>query len=72
MKPNIPYGKDNPEYTRRLRALCLFVAKDMRPLHVVEGEGFRGFVKQLDARFTLLTRPELTVALYAAYNAKKA
>ena len=31
-----------------MHALCMFIAKDMRPLHLVEGAGFRAFVKALD------------------------
>ena len=66
-----PYAKGSPQYGWRLKALCEFLAEDMRPLHLVKGKGFRNFVRILDPKFRLPTRPELEVGLYELYNMKK-
>ena len=46
------------------RQVALFIAKDMRPVNVIAGEGFRDLVKALD--------PKYEVRLYRIINFKEA
>ena len=52
---NKRYDKDSREYAERLKALCLFLARDLRPLNLVEGAGFHEFVRKgLEKAFPML------------------
>ncbi len=48
-----PCSKDTPRYKTLSRALCNFLAEDVRPLNLVASKGFQKFVLTLDPRFRL-------------------
>ncbi|CAL9707411.1 unnamed protein product [Knipowitschia caucasica] len=41
------------------KSIVNFIAKDMRPLNIVEGDGFREMIKTLEPRFTIPARKTL-------------
>ena len=49
------------------RSLVEFVAKDMRPLAIVESEGFKSFVAALDPTYQIPSRGHITTVLQKIY-----
>lgn len=47
----------DPVYLGKVyRALTLFIIDDMRPFNLVEGSGFKKFIKAIDPRLTMCDR----------------
>lgn len=59
-KSNVaPYGRDSERKKTLDKALAKLVIRDLQPLSLVENEGFRDFVKELDPRYLLPCRRTL-------------
>ena len=48
-----PYGRDSATWKTKFSALCKFISKDMRPVHLSQGSGFKEFCAAMDPRFSL-------------------
>ena len=53
------------------RHLALMCARDLRPLSIVEGDGFRGFVHAINADYKLPTRKTIKLYLTRIYEEEK-
>lgn len=59
-KPKVEKYKLNSERRQKLnRKLAEFISKDMRPINVIQGAGFKDFINELDPCYTLPTRKTL-------------
>lgn len=54
-----PYAQGSAQLQRGHKVLMEMIAQDMMPLSVVEGQGFKNFVKYLDPRYTPPSRATL-------------
>lgn len=45
------FSAGGTKYNRIIQALIFFICKDMRPFHIVEGEGFLKLMKELEPNF---------------------
>lgn len=50
----------SPRATKITQSVLYFICKDMRPLSVVENEGFRYMLKTLEPRYTIPSRQHIT------------
>ncbi len=57
------YGQTSTKKKELDRKVALFIAKDLRPLSVVDGDGFRDLVQALDSRYQLPSRQVVTRTL---------
>ena len=53
------YQIHDPKRVRLIKRLVYLICKDLRPLYIVENEGFRYFVLGLDSQFVLPSRKSL-------------
>lgn len=51
-----PYGRSSAKKQKLDASLLLMLTKDMQPARIVEDDGFRHFVKELDSRYELPSR----------------
>lgn len=59
--------------TKIMQSVLCFICKDMRPLSVVENEGFRNMIKTLEPRYAIPSRQHITdIALLKMYKEVKA
>jgi len=67
-----PYDEANPKVTRLNRLLIDLVCKEALPFRVVESPSFKAFVAELDPRYKLPNRHDLSATMIPdAYKAKK-
>lgn len=67
MTDHIEGPKKYPTTSMKKKALdnccALFIAKDMRPINIVEGDGFKKFVATLDPKYQLPSRQTITKSI---------
>ena len=61
-----PQGSGSDQHKQLVDAIAGFVVQDMRPLSVMEGEGFRKLMKVAEPRFKLPSRTHFTQTVIPA------
>ena len=63
-----PYDRDSTTWKTKFSALCKFISKDMRPVHLSQGSGFKEFCAAMDPRFSLPSQAMINAQLQTEYT----
>ena len=71
-KPVTRMPKSSKQWKEITHSICDFIAKDMRPIATVEGEGFRQLMTVVQPAYDVPSRENVVSVLKSMYDEKKA
>jgi len=70
-KSQEPLKKTSKRWSDITKHIALFIAKDTRPVNIVEGDGFRELIQFLEPRYEMASRPTVDKQLDELYNTSR-